>query len=125
MSLVKDLLFAWRTLRRNPGFALTAIATLALGVAVNTTIFSLVNGVLLRPLPYRDAGRLVLLWTTNPQQNAFERSTGLLNIQDWRAARSFDAMAWFRDEPVVLREQPEPEPMDAAFVSPNFFAMVG
>ena len=125
MSLVQDLRFGWRALRRNPGFALTAVATLALGIAVNTTIFSVVNGVLLRPLPYRDADRLALLWTTNPQQNAFERTTGLLNVQDWRATRSFEAMAWFRDEPVVLREGHEPEPMDAAFVSPDFFGMVG
>jgi len=125
MSLVQDLRFGWRALRRNPGFALTAITTLALGIAVNTTIFSALNGVLLRPLPYRDSDRLTLLWTTNPQQNAFERATGLLNVQDWRAARSFEAMAWFRDEPVVLREQPEPEPMDAVFVSPDFFWVVG
>lgn len=125
MSLVQDLRFGWRALRRNPGFALTAIATLALGIAVNTTIFGVVNGVLLRPLPYRNAERLALLWTTNPQQNAFERETGLLNVQDWRVARSFEAMAWFRDEPVVLREEPEPEPMEAAFVSPDFFGLVG
>ncbi|HKE23455.1 MAG TPA: ABC transporter permease [Bryobacteraceae bacterium] len=125
MPLVQDLRFGCRALRRNPAFALTAIATLALGIAVNTTIFSVVNGVLLRPLPYRDADRLALLWTTNPLQNAFERATGLLNVQGWRAARSFEAMAWFRDEPVVLREEPEPEPMDAVFVSPDFFGMVG
>lgn len=125
MPIVQDLRFGWRALRRNPGFASTAVATLALGIAVNTAIFSVVNGVLLRPLPYRDADRLALLWTTNPQQNAFERATGLRNVEDWRAARSFETMAWFRDEPVVLREEPEPEPMDAAFVSPNFFETVG
>jgi predicted permease len=121
----QDLRFGWRALRRNPGFALTAIATLALGIAVNTTIFSVVNGVLLRPLPYREANRLALLWTTNPRRNAFERPTGLLNVLDWRAARSFEAMAWFRDEPVVLEEEPEPEPMNAVFVSPDFFGILG
>ncbi len=125
MSLFQDLRFGWRALRRNPAFAITAVATLALGIAVNTTIFGVVSGVLLRPLPYRNAGRLALLWTTHPQQNLFEQPTGLLNVQDWRAARSFEAMAWFRDEPVVLREDPEPEPMQAAFVSPNFFEIVG
>ena len=61
MPLVQDLRFGWRALGRNPGFALTAVATLALGIAVNTTIFSVVNGVLLRPLPYRDADRLLAL----------------------------------------------------------------
>ena len=69
MSLAPDLRFGWRALRRNPGFALTAIATLALGIAVNTTIFSALNGVLLRPLPYRDADRLAILWTTNPSSS--------------------------------------------------------
>ena len=64
MSLVQDLRFGWRGLCRTLGFALTAIATLALGIAVNTTIFGVVNGVLLRPLPYRNAEHLALLWTT-------------------------------------------------------------
>jgi putative ABC transport system permease protein len=104
MSVRQNLRFALRTLRRNPTFAVTAVGTLALGVSVNTTIFSVVNAVLLQPLPYPDAGRLVLLWTTNPQKNAFERSTGYLNVQDWRNTQSFDAMAYFRNEPMVLRE---------------------
>ena len=125
MSVHQNLRFAFRTLRRNPGFAATAIGTLALGICVNTTIFSVVNAVLLRPLPYRDADRLVLLWTTNPQRDVFEGSTGYLNVQDWRNAQSFEAMAYFRNEPVVLREEPEPEPIDAAFVSPGLFALLG
>jgi len=125
MPVLQNLRFTVRTLLRNPGFAITAIGTLALGIAVNATIFSVVNAVLLQPLPYRDADRLVLLWTTNPQRNAFERSTGYLNVQDWRNAQSFEAMAYFRNEPVVLREEPEAEPVDAAFVSPGFFALLG
>ena len=107
MSVRQNHRFALRTLRRNPSFAVTAIGTLALGISVNTTIFSILNAVLLQPLPYRDADRLVLLWTTNPQRNAFERSNGYLNVQDWRNAQSFEAMAYFRNEPVVLREEAE------------------
>src|SRR5262250_422824 len=118
MLVRQDLLFALGTLRRNPGFAVTAIGTLALGISVNTTIFSVVNAVLLQPLPYRDAGRLVLLWTTNPERNAFERPTSYLNVQDWRNTHSFESMACLRNESVVLREEPEPEPIDVAFVSP-------
>jgi putative ABC transport system permease protein len=125
MSVRQNLRFALRTLLRNPTFTLTAVGTLALGIAVNTTIFSVVNAVLLQPLPYRDAGRLVLLWTTNPRSDAFERSTGYLNVQDWRNTQFFEAMAYFRNEPVVLREEPEPEPVDAAFVSPDFFTLLG
>lgn len=125
MSVRQNLRFALRTLRRNPTFAVTAVGTLALGISVNTTIFSVVNAVLLQPLPYRDADRLVLLWTTNPRRNAFERSTGYLNVQDWRNTQSFEAMAYLRNEPVVLREEPEPEPIDASFVPPDFFALLG
>jgi predicted permease len=112
-------------LRSNPSFAVTAVGTLALGISVNTAIFSVVNAVLLQPLPYRDADRLVLLWTTNPPRNAFERSTGYLNVQDWRNAQSFEAMAHFRNEMMVLREEPEPEAIDVAFVSPDLFALLG
>ena len=125
MSVRQNLRFALRTLRRNPSFAVTVIGTLALGISVNTTIFSVVNAVLLQPLPYRDADRLVLLWTSNPQRNASERPTGYLNVQDWRHSQSFEAMAYFRNEPVVLKEEPEPEPIDAAFVSPDLFALLG
>ena len=124
-TCLADLRYALRGLRLSPGFAAAAIGTLALGIAVNTTIFSVVDAVLLRPLPYRNADRLELLWTTYPKQNAFELPTGYPNIQDWRQARSFEAMAWFRDEPVVLKEGPEPEQVDAAFVSPDFFGMLG
>jgi putative ABC transport system permease protein len=125
VPVAADLRYALRALRRNPAFAAAAIGTLALGISVNTTIFSVVDGVLLRPLPYRDAGHLALLWTTAPRQNAFELPTSYLNIQDWRQARSFDAMAFYRDDPVVLREDPEPEALEASCVSPDFFDLVG
>ena len=61
-SLLKDVTYAWRTLRSNPAFSLTAIITLALGIGASTAVFSVVNSVLLRPLPYGDADRLTLIW---------------------------------------------------------------
>ena len=61
-SFLQDLAYAWRTLRRTPAFTLVAIATLGLGIGATTTIFTVVNGVLLRPLPYRDPGRIANVW---------------------------------------------------------------
>ena len=61
-SVLKDLSYAWRTLRSNPAFSITAVITIALGIGASTAIFSVVNAVLLRPLPYGDAGRLTLIW---------------------------------------------------------------
>jgi len=122
---MQDLRYAIRSLGRSKGFTTAAVATLALGISVNTAIFSVVDGVLLRPLPYRDAGRLAMLWTTNPRQNAFQLPTGFLNVQDWRQTHSFEGMTCYRDEPLVLREEPEPEALDTSFVSPEFFDLLG
>jgi predicted permease len=125
VAVFQDLRFACRSLRKSPGFAIAAIGTLALGISVNTTIFSVVNTVLLRPLPYRDAGRIALLWTTSPKQNQFELPTGYGNLEDWRKAHSFETIAPYRDEPVVLRGGPEAEPVDATFVAPDYFDLLG
>ena len=103
MSVRQNLRFALRTLRRNPSFAVTAVGTLALGISVNTTIFSVVNAVLLQPLPYRDADRLVLLWTTNPQKNAFERATG------YRQRSGLEEYAVLRSDGVLPQRTGGPE----------------
>ena len=65
--MLQDIRFALRTLSRSPGFSAVIVATLALGIGVNTAIFSLVNGMLLRRLPFHDPERLVTLWETAPQ----------------------------------------------------------
>ena len=126
MAVRQDLRFAARTLRRNPGFTAAAVATLALGIGINTAMFSTVNSVLLRPLPYRDADRLVLLWTTDSHVGLNERETGYANVLDWqRQARSFEVLGYMRSEPLIWAGEPEPESLVTDFVSPNWFAELG
>ncbi|HLK66821.1 MAG TPA: ABC transporter permease [Bryobacteraceae bacterium] len=126
MAVWQDLRFAARTLRRNPGFPAAAVATLALGIGINTAMFSTVNSVLLRPLPYRDADRLVLLWTADPRVGLNQRPTGYANVLDWqRHARSFEDLSYMRSEPLIWSGEPEPESLETDFVSPNWFAELG
>src|SRR5579872_3950961 len=89
-----ELRCAWRSLRRNRGFALAALLTIALGVGANTAVFSVVRGVLLRPLPFRDPGRLVMLWQTHPAIPQLQVTAP--DYEEWRAAgRSFDQMGTY------------------------------
>jgi hypothetical protein len=93
-TLLQDLRYAVRTLLKNPGFAALTIACLALGIGVNSTIFSVVDTVAIRPLPFRDPERLVSLHTTH-QVNGIDRgAVSYLDAQDWKArTRSFADIA--------------------------------
>ncbi|HEX9581524.1 MAG TPA: ABC transporter permease [Gemmatimonadales bacterium] len=122
-----DLALAARTLRKSPGFALTAIGTIALGIGATTAIFSVVNAVLLRPLPYSDAGRLVLVQSdlTNRNVNDFPLPPG--DLPDLREQGTlFQEIA-----AVATGRQPlagdgnEPEQVSVGFATPNLFSMLG
>jgi putative ABC transport system permease protein len=93
--MARDLVYAIHLLRRSPGFTLAAIATLALGIGANTTIFSVAHAVLLRPLPYADPARLVHVGDRGP--GGQPGNVGYTTFVDWRAqARSFDELAVIR-----------------------------
>jgi putative ABC transport system permease protein len=92
--MLNDLRYAARTLVRTPAFTLTAVLTLALGIGANTAMFSVVNAVLLRPLPFADPDRLMFVFSRNTQRNAGQMRVSALDFEDWRRdTRAFDAMA--------------------------------
>ncbi|MBV9924269.1 MAG: ABC transporter permease [Acidobacteria bacterium] len=123
-TLLQDLRFGVRMLWKRPGFTAVVVLTLALGIGANTAIFSVVNGVLLRPLPYRTADRLVFLseWS----QQVPNMSVSYPNFLDWQAqTTSFEALAAFRSNGFVLTGAGEPERLTAREVSQQFFPALG
>src|SRR5262249_42747508 len=104
-----DLRFAARMLLKNPGFTITAILTLALGIGANTAVFSVVNAILLRPLPYKEPGKLVLINHNYPKLNlkASVSAPGYVYYRD--NAKSFDGVAALSSWSVNLTDAGEPE----------------
>jgi len=126
MSLAQDFRFGARMLLKNPAFAAVAMLTLALGIGANTAIFSVVEAVLLRPLPYRHAERTVLLWESQPHRDVARNVVNPANFLDWREqAKSFDQMAAFADRRFNLTGGGEPEEVPAQSVTPNLFSLLG
>jgi predicted permease len=123
-GLMHDLRYALRQLRRNPGFTVVAVLTLALGIGVNTGIFSVVEGVLLAPLHYFEPDRLVMVWENNPR---FPRVwNSYPNFQDWqRSAHSFQRMAAFRQQGIDLTAPGTPSHIDSSQISRGFFSTLG
>ena len=99
----QDVVYAVRTLRKNAGFAATAIATLALGIGANTAIFSIVNAVLLRPLPFKQPGRLVLVFATDTKRSDRFDVTSYPSFEDWRSQNhSFESMTAYVSRSLTL-----------------------
>ena len=123
-QLLKDLRYGFRMLRRKPGFTAVAVLTLALGIGGNTAIFSVVNAVLLRPLPYPEAGRLVSVYESLPQGGT--GSVSVPNLLDWRAqSDAFTGIAAYQYGDFNLREEQQPVRAIGTQVTANFFEVLG
>ncbi|MGH9838201.1 MAG: ADOP family duplicated permease, partial [Blastocatellia bacterium] len=124
--LGQDLRFGWRMLWKNPGFSLVAILTLALGIGANTTMFSLVNAVLLRGLPYPEPERLVRLWESNPGRGWPEFSASAPNFEDWRKQQTVcEQLAAYEFTTFNFTGSGEPERVATLSVTANLFPALG
>jgi predicted permease len=124
--LWQDIRYALRTLRKSPAFTGVAVFALALGIGANTAIFSVVNAVVLKPLPYRDPGRLALLWGNVRRMKVERRGTSYPDFVDWRSqGKSFDGMAAYNPVGVTLTGGDEPERVKCERVSAAYFPILG
>src|SRR5579872_5955820 len=128
-TLMQDLRYGWRALRKAPGFTAVAVIVLALGIGANSAIFSVVNAVLLRPLPYPQPDRLVQVWHTPPQTSfpgMTRFSVSAANFFDWQKQNHvFDQMALYSGAQFDITGAGKPEAVTASTVSPEFFSVLG
>jgi predicted permease len=125
-TTAQDVRYAARTLRKSPGFTMTAVAVLALAIGANTAMFSVLNAVLLRPLPYRSPEQLAMLWTEDPTQNLREGRSALWDVEQWRTPnQSFADMATFDTVLTILAGSDGVEQIVGASISPNLLPLLG
>jgi len=125
-TLWNDLKYGWRMLRRNPGFAVVAVLTLAIGIGANAAIFSVVDSILLRPLPFHQSGRIAIIWDTDPNRGLRSGTVSAAEFLDWRDMNhSFKEIAGLRTSFVTITGDAEPEQVWGAQVSDNFFHLLG
>lgn len=125
-TLLKDIRYGVRGLLKRPGFTLVAVITLALGIGANTAIFSVVNTVLLRPLPYRDANHIVTVWQNNAKAGVVRNDVSPANFLDWQEqSHSFESIAGIEPFGFGMIGNGEPERFGAWLVTAGFFETLG
>src|SRR6185369_17047859 len=125
-AVIQDLRYGARLLLKHPGFTLIAILTLALGVGANTAIFSFVNAILLRPLPYRSADRLVLVWENNLQRGWNRAGPSAPTFLDWQEqSQAFEDLALLEPGSGTFTGLSEPLQIAALRVTTNFLPLLG
>src|ERR1043165_3090541 len=125
-KLWQDVRYGLRSLGKRPSFTFIAVFTLALGIGANTAIFSVVNAVLLRPLPYAQPDRIVHLWETAKTKNLKQGTVSPHCFNDWRdESQSFEQMAAYRYANFTLTGGDQPESLTGAAASASFLAVLG
>ena len=126
-TLLQDLRYGFRMLRKNPAFTIIAVLTLALGIGANSSIFSAVEAVLLRPLPYKDSARLVVIWSDMHRRHGpVHEWTNAADFYDWRTQnKSFEDMALFDTWGPTLTGRGEPVILSGAAVTYSMFSTLG
>jgi len=125
-ALLADVRYALRLFRKSPLFTFVAVSTLALGIGANTAIFSIVDAVVIRALPYADPDRVIVLWEDNTRAGFAKNTPAPANFNDWRRMnRTFVDMASTRGASATLTGDGSPEQIQGRSVTPNFFAVLG
>ncbi len=124
-KLMQDLRYAFRTMRKKPGFTLIAVMTLALGIGASTAIFTVVNAGLLRGLPYKSSERLYHVWESTPQKEFAQREFSYPDYQDYQQNQVFDGLAAYTGGGGIMSGRGEPERVFAPAASANFFSVLG
>jgi predicted permease len=124
-TLLSDLRFTLRTMRRSPLLYVLAIVSLAVGIGANTTIFSAVDVFLLRPLPMPEADRLMQVWSTNPERGWESSSVSVPDYRDWRERSRMLHLAAYQGMSFNLADGSDPERLEGLQVDPDFFAVLG
>src|SRR5829696_6584090 len=124
-TLAQDIRYGLRMLAKHKAFTSVAVITLALGIGANTAIFSVVNELLLRPLPFRDPERIVMLWEVTPE-GRHQNTTSRANFRSWRdQSTSYQNVAAFTDQRFNLTGDGEPEELSVQFATPELFKVLG
>jgi len=125
-TIWNDLRYGWRMLRRNPGFAIVAVLTLAIGIGANAAIFSVINSILIRPLPFHDSSRIIMVWDTDPNRHIPNGTVSPAEFLDWRDMdKSFKELDGFRTSYLTVTGNGDPEQAWGVQVSTDFFQMLG
>ena len=125
-NFLQDIRYAVRTLLKSPGFTAIALITLALGIGANTAIFSVINAVLLKPLPFKDPERIVRVWATDRNKGEYRRPTSYPNFVDWKARNTvFEYTAAYSEAGAVLTGNGSPEYLDGIVATGDLLPLLG